>query len=392
MVDDLGRPREQPNAQGFQLNMYMRFGRLVLAAGLLWQVSVQGQVTIKAEDLFNQIGLYYRAYANQFDPASPSSSFVVGDIAGTSGPGQFWDFSTGPKDKVLRFDYVDASTTPMSQDFPLATLAERKTDESDGSAEYLFFRQEAGSGRLVYGMYAEVPYYTPLFVFQPPAVDFPEQIAYGQQWTAGTTYDNEISFLDPDPEEGGEYNVLLRHVQTSQFRVDAHGTIVLPDEIGFFGEGLRINEEVTLEITADFGDGTFEPLETDYMRNFYWVLPGYGIVAQLNSTQGSSPPPENFTRATAFIRMFETNKDPNSGGGNTDPTPITDLRIRVNSNTVLLTWSRAPGATQYRLEYSTNGLDQASWTPLGDPTPNNYWQLDRTSPGPVQFYRVVSLK
>jgi len=354
--------------------------------------SVVGQVTISSADLFNKEGLYYRAYANNFNPLDTSTSFIVGNVVGSEGPDQFWDFSKGPKDRVFRFDYMATGGLGIAQDFPDAELVEQKTDESDGSIEWLFFSQEPGTGRRVYGFYAELPFITPLNRFVPPIVDFPDQIFYGLEWTTSTTYENELSLIDPDPEEGGAFNVLIQNTHTSRFKVDAHGTILLPAEFGTFGEGLRINEEVTVEVAADFGEGQFEQLETDFVRNFYWVMPGYGIVAQLNSVQSSAPPPNNFARATAFVRMFETNKKPVTSGGNNELTPVKDLQILRNNRTILLTWSKSPGATQYRVEYTTTPTDPASWKSLGDATPDGNWRGETTTQGSARFYRVVSLK
>lgn len=354
-----------------------------------------GQPAINSSDLFNQPGQYYRAYANRYNPLdiTGGSAFVVpSNLIGSAGPNQFWDFSKGPTNRVFRFDYIVPTGLPEAVDFPAAAVAEKKTDESDGSVEYLFFTQIPAQGRKVYGFYGNTPNFTPSNVFLPPIVDFPDRIFYGQEWTTATTVVTEFNLFDPDPEEGGAFNLAAQLTFTSKFKVDAWGTIVLPDELGAFGEGLRVNEEVTIDVGVDLGEGTFDHLETDFTRNYYWMMPGYGIVAQLNSTQFSSPAPENFPRATAFLRLFETNKRITPGGGCIDPAPVTDLRIRVSAGNILLTWSRVECATQYRVEYATRHGTPGAWTTLGEPTTSTFWQGENTRGDTMRFYRVVSLK
>ena len=364
----------------------------LVSAALTWGHS-SAQPIITAADMFNGEGQYYRAYANIYNALdlSGSTAYVVPpDLIGPEGADGFWDFSTGPTDKVLRFDYLSPEGISQAAEFPNATIAERKTDESNGTFEWLFFEQVPQVGRRVYGFYAENPFFTPSNLFVPPIVDFPDRITYGQEWTTSMTYENDLSISDPD--EGGAFNLRQRVTMSSQFRADAHGTIILPDEIGDFGPGLRVTEEVQIDIAIDFGEGQFDHVETDFARNYYWLMPGKGIVAQLNSTQSSTPVPENFTRATAFLRLFETNKEQGTGGSCENPDPVADLRIRVSNGTILLTWSRAECATQYRVEYSSNPEDRDSWTPLGDPTANLRWEGEHIRNGALRFYRVVSLK
>jgi hypothetical protein len=354
------------------------------------------QPVITSGDLFNQAGQYYRAYANKYDPMDPTGGTayaVPANLIGSAGTGQLWDFSKGPKDKIFRFDYIPPTGLAEATDFPNAKIVEKKTDETDNSNEWLFFEQ-VPEGRKVYGFYAENPLFTPSNVFVPPIVDFPDRITYDKQWNTSTTYQSDLSFNDPDPDGGGTFNIRQQVTTSSSFHVDAAGTMILPDELPGFGEGLRISEEVTIEVAVDFGDGSFDPVETDYTRNYYWVMPGYGIVAQLNSTQASSPPPPNFSRATAFIRMFETNKKLSTGGGGcTQPAAVSDLKIRVNNTgAVLLTWNKAECATQYRVDFTTGRSSPLSWTSLGQPTTNSFWQGENITLDPTRFYRVISLK
>ncbi len=133
----------------------------------------------------------------------------------------------------------------------------------------------------------------------------------------------------------------------------------------------------------------WQPVETDYVRNYYWLRPGYGIVAQLNSVQASSVPANNFDQATAFIRMFDTNKKPVAGC--TQPGQVTDLSIAINNGKVLLKWSKTQCTSQYRVEYSNSTFAAGAWKTLSTLT-NQVYLLDDTSHDARRFYRVVSIQ
>jgi hypothetical protein len=278
---------------------------------------------------------------------------------------------------------------------------EKKTDQASGDVQYLFFQQVPNVGRQVYGFYADLATFgEPETVFAAPIVDFPAQITFGQQWTTSAVYSNTVVLAsDPTDPEGGGLSIDVQITQTSDLKADAWGTILLPDELSGFGPGLRVNEMVTIDISYVDDQGLLQHIETDYARNLYWLMPGRGIVAALASTQNSGvlggaagPPPDNFPTATQFWRMFQTNKKAtNPGGGCVNPDPVADLRIRFNNGQVLLTWSKANCASQYRLEYSTNPKDSSSWKPLSTVT-NQLLVLDTTATDHVRFYRVVSIK
>jgi len=392
-----------------------RFLIAVLTA-LACGASTKAQVRVTLSDFFTKTNLYYRAYANKYDPSdtSGSTAFAVpAGLAGTEGPNQFWDFSKGPTNEVLRFDYLSPVGMPEAADFPDAKLVEQETLEGSGSAPVsLFFDAIPGVGRKVYGYYADLssnPMFgllgfalSPSTVFVPPIVDFPDPISYAAEWSTSMTYENDLtadSGGDPTGEDpGGGFSARQQITQQSSFKVDAYGTIVLPDELGGnFGEGLRIAEDVTIDVSYDLGLGDgLQHYETDYTRNYYWVMPGYGIVAQLNSVQSSSPPGTNVTRAVAFMRMFETNKKITTGGGGggcTDPAPVNDMRIRVSNGSVLLTWSKADCATQYQVQYTDTPAEPTSWKPLGTATASLSWVGEKVPTGAgTRFYRIVSLK
>jgi hypothetical protein len=373
--------------------------------GFVATLHLQGQGTtppvITADDMFTTPGLYYRAYSNPFDPTStsPIPISLAPGVLGTAGSDpQIWDFSAGPTNIVYRFDYLSPTGLVVAADFPQATVVENQTDEATTNSQYLFFEQVPGVGRKVYGFYTDQygGLLDPSNVFQQPIIDFPDRIAFGQTWSTVATFVSTVSVPDPTDPTAGAGGVAEQTTLTSDFKVDAWGTIVLPNALGTFSPGLRINEAVTIDSAFDDGSGTgFQHLQTDYARNYYWLMPDRGIVAQIASAQGSNgtPVPENFTTATQFWRMFETNKKPTSsgGGGCVTPDPVSNVSITLGPGQVLLRWAQANCASSYRLEYTTNVLDTASWKSLTTVT-NQLLVLDATSADPQRFYRVVSVK
>jgi hypothetical protein len=373
-------------------------------------VSAQAQVKITLADFFTKTNLYYRSYANKYDPSDTSGSTayqVPTGLIGDAAPNQFWDFSKGPTNFVLRTDYLAPADVPEAKDFPQATLVEQLKVEADAAKpQMLFVRNTSGVGRTVYGFYLDtsdsslfglLPFsLSPVGIFNPEIVDFPDPITFGLEWSNSFTYQQDlVAEGDPSAEDPGGINGAIKSDQTSNFKADAYGTIILPDELGGgFGQGLRVNEEVTIDISADLtGEGQFDHIETDYARNYYWFMPGYGLVAQLSSKQTTSPTPTNFTSAIVFQRMFETNKKITTGGGGCDqPSAVTDIRIRVSNGVILLTWGKADCANQYVVQYTTTPGDPASWQALGAPTGNLVWQGETTQKGPARFYRVQSMK
>lgn len=349
---------------------------MVLAAGL----SAQAQVTFTGADMFNEAGLYYEAYANSFDPTDPTTSFPTGGVMGQPGGPQLWDFTTGPTDVTNRFDYLVATNVLEAASFPNATLVERKMDLSDtNSLSFLMFTPVKGVGRTVYGFYdANFSSTTPANVFSSPIVDFPDQIHYNDSWQTSATITTTVTAFG--------FDVAVQETFISNFKVDAYGTVDLPG-IGF-GDVLRVNEQEEIDTAVDNGDGTYTAVETDYTRNYYWLRPGYGIVAQMNSTQSSTIPANNYDQATSFLRMFMTNKKP--AVGCTGAMPVTDLGISYSSGKVLLKWTATQCTSAYRIEYTPTKFDVASWLPLTTVT-NQTYLLETINPGGARFYRVVSM-
>jgi len=369
-----------------------KFG-LCAALGLIWPTTSQAQINITAADMFNQPGQYYRAYSN----ATNNTNVSVSGMLGNAGGPQLWDFTSGPGDVVYRFDYLAATNAPHGADFVTAgaKVAEQKTDESGAvSQAWLYFAQDAARGRLVYGFYdpdfsAGIGGNEAQEDFSSALNDFPATMRYGDAWSSSTTFTNTITFGDPNDPLGGFFTVDLLIAYSATDVVDAYGVANSPG-IGF-GDCLRVNELVTYDTSADFNDGGgFQHLETDYVRNYLWLRPGRGIVAQVTSQQSSgTPPDENFLTATAVMRMFETNHPdpggPGTGGG------IQGLRLTLGPSGALLQWTALPSVTSYRVEYTTN--PGAGWQPVGNTTTANY--LVDAAAGkpntPMRFYRVVGL-
>ena len=164
--------------------------RITALIGTIFSISTlhaQEAITITSADMFNEIGLYYRAYMN-----NPTVLVSVSELIGEKGGGHLWDFSEGPTHTIQRFDYIAVDGQSNGQDFPEATFAERKTNESTGESEFLYL-EAVPEGRKVYGFYSEN--FNPLApsnVFVPPIVDFPSQINFGSKWLTTFTYDTDL--------------------------------------------------------------------------------------------------------------------------------------------------------------------------------------------------------
>jgi hypothetical protein len=172
---------------------------------------------------------------------------------------------------------------------------------------------------------------------------------------------------------GGFLSMDLLFAYSSTAVADAYGVVNSPPGIGF-GDCLRVNELVTYAISYDDGSG-FQPLSTDYVRNYYWLRPGRGIVAQVTSQQTSgTPPEENFLTATSV-----------PGGG------IEGLKLTLGPSGGLLQWTALASVNSYQVEYTTTV--GSGWQPLGNATTGNF-VIDPAAgkpATPIRFYRVVGL-
>jgi hypothetical protein len=365
---------------------FLMFGLVAAVAPL-----AQGQApVIRAQDMFTEPGLYYRAYAH--DPGSDLLSaryFTVSNQIGTAGTNKFWDFSTGPVDQIQRYDYLSASTVPEAVDFPLAQVVERKTVEGGGDTDWLMFEQVPGVGRRVYGAVSEVTLLglQPL-IFAPAPIDFPDTISYGDAWNNDFAW-QVIEVIGTDPEDPTiGFSFGIRQTYTVAFTVDAWGIVRLPN-LGLL-PALRVNGEQT--IVSDYYDednSSWVNLVNDYSRVYYWLSPDHGIVAQLQSANYTTTAPASFDRALGFVRMFETNKEP--GSTSTDPQQVEGLKVDVSNGLVLIEWQKAANTSRYRVEYSSNGFEAEDWQPLGAETQDSYMFDPAGLSGQARFYRVVSL-
>ena len=162
-------------------------------------------------------------------------------------------------------------------------------------------------------------------------------------------------------------------------------------EIGGFAPALRISEAVTIDISYDDGSGSYQHVETDYARNYYWFVPGRGMVAALASTQSPNPPPDQFTSATQFWRMFETNKKNTPPPVCTSPrrSPIWRFCIAPGKSSSSGAKFSAPAMDQ--LQYSDGKSNPLTWQTMGVFT-NQLYSLDNATAAQTRLYRVVSVK
>lgn len=339
-----------------------------------FSLTALAQITITSQDMFNSIGQYYRYFSNY---PGTSVSVSTADYGNPGGP-QLWDFTSGLTEDTLLFEYVDPAADGHNGEFPLAEMAERKTAALSGDQAWMFVTQTPGFGRINYGFYDEAfCSIEPSTPFEPEMVDFPDPIDYNDSWTASTTFYTQMY-------SAGEWYD-TRIIYNAQATADAYGIINL--ELLGFGECLRVQELASYNIAIDlFHDGTYYWLETDYIRTYYWLMEDSGIAAQISSEQlANQEPPENFTLASVYCRMFETNHP----SGDLPPEPVDDLTITFDPYTVLLSWTAAPYATEYRVEYSETP-EFTLWEILGTTTGN--YLLDMDVEGvPYRFYRVISI-
>ena len=358
---------------------------------------VQGQITINANDHFTQPGQYYKAY--EYVNTTGGGYTVPNGYLGRAGGGNFWDFTIGPSPITARYDYMGTSNTVYKVSFPGATLAERRTETGNpANDQWKFLEIVAGVGQRLYGtkasdMFEVLGTSDDLIKFNPPIIEFPATIRYLDTWRADTSFPISLGFTDVDPDDpndpGTPGSVGFQVRYTSTMTVDAYGTLQLPGNLGF-AEALRINEVVQWNLLLDGTSfGTF------FDRNYYWLQKGRGIVAQVSSSSGdlfgsSTPPPENFTLASAVKRMFETNhglvvEAPPSITG------ITGLSVTLGVGQSLIKWDALNQPATYQLQTTSNLGDPSSWQTVTTTTNRFFLDSTSTTPGRVKFYRVRTL-
>ena len=358
---------------------------------VLGMLSVQseslGQVTITALDMFGKEGQYYKMYSNfvgHFSEAAREEVDVF-DYIGEAGEDQVWDFREGPEDETIRFDYVKPSSIDTDVEFEGATIVERATFDSSGRQKSLFIDLSVARGRDVYGFHdISIDEEDPAIQFSTRLNDFPAVIKFGDSWNASTSFE----FVTRQSMFGvGDIEAPTKQVYQSEMVVDGHGIIILPD-LGFH-DSLRVNElvqyETFIKIPGLIED--WQKASTDFVRNYYWLSKGMGIVAQISSVQDTVPIPDEFSTASAMWRQFENNH-----GSSTElPQPVKGLEISLDTkgNRVLLSWKKSENTLEYLVQFSEN-FESNSWNDLK--TTSGSFALDAISSKKPRFYRIVSLE
>lgn len=385
---------------------------IVLGAAPQWG---HGQVTIGSGDMFNEVGQYYKVYANNgFPDVREGTVNVSGRLGEASAEAQLWNFTTGPTDRAFRFDYVapeEVDLFDVGSVFPEAELAEKMTDitAEHGDAtdapeipsQWQFVTQEPGFGRINYGFYAQLDALSEITStlgitiessprsFNPPiSPAFPTPMNFRDSWAYSTQYSLELSSEGSNEENGSSFGptriVVVRNVESE---VDAFGTINLP-QIGF-ADCLRVNELVEMEIQTDLTGEGLQTISRQFVRNYYWIADSLGIAAQITSrARQDTPPPESFSSAAFFTRMFETNHPEDD---DTQSGPVLSVEITKGNDGVLLNWNTLPNVSEYRIEYTSDlSAGPDSWQVLT--TTGSDFTIDSSSrQDTMRLYRVIPL-
>jgi hypothetical protein len=239
-------------------------------------------------------------------------------------------------------DIVAPADGGYQSSFPQSAYAERYTDEPTNVIEWDYYALSAAAGREYFG--SATPSTGPS-AFSPAPVDIPEQVGYGTNWTYTTTT---------------SYGFLTEQDNISA-TVDAYGTVVLPN-LGSF-PALRVNQLTTSEVLLE---GTL--FETTYLREFYWLVPGFDKAVHIVSTVSSSPPPDDFTSASEIRRVFAQFTVPAS------LTPVNGLHLVITNEIALLTWPATTNASAYQVEALGN-LAGTNWLILASPAANSWSEM-----------------
>jgi len=329
---------------------------------LMLVVLAHAQTTITYDGLEYEVGGYYQMYN------IPSPTGVIG-LTGIIGGPHVFDFSTGPTLSTLTFDYVDTSDGGHGGDFPLAEVAERKTDGADQAWMYLKFTESVG--RTNYGFYDAVGVpESPSVPFTPPIVDFPDNITYGT-WFMGSTSFDVIS---------GGYEMTVNYSFTGF--ADAWGTIILPDDAGTF-DCIQINYDEQYDY---YWMGVL--IQTSYIRSYYYLTNEAGISTIITSLEDDSPIPNDFYVANTFARLYESSKLA------TEPPAPINVEITVTGNDAILNWEE--GTENRDITYNIYSsidpyleFDPETWTTEVTEIVNTTW-TDIAVTEARKFYRVTA--
>jgi hypothetical protein len=240
------------------------------------------QVIITVDDMKYDVGGYYSMY--NF-PAPQGVIRLTGNIGGP----QVFDFSEGVTASTLAFTYVDLNDGGHGGSFPGADIAEKRVDGNDESWMYLKF--EDGIGRNNFGFYDAVNLPdSPAVSFSPSIVDFPDNLTYQSYFMGSTNFSTSL----------GNYDLDIEYSFTGF--TDGYGTCILPDDVGIY-DCIQINYA---EEYVYYFYGT--PIQYSYIRSYYYLADGLGIVAIITSLEDANPIPNDFNIANTFARLHDTSK------------------------------------------------------------------------------------
>jgi hypothetical protein len=291
---------------------------VALFVALAWDSFAQ--VSIRTTDLPSSVGAWRRAYSDT------SGASVAARIGTTGGP-QRWDFSQRAQtaETVYRIDIVGASDGTCASKSTAATYAERTTRENSGCSSWEYYSLEAGRGRVYYGMCDPCANSAGRgVVFAAATLELPD-CTYRDAWERTVEWDDNLSTVLGDAE------IAIRF--TSQARVDAYGTVALPE----LGElpALRVNEtNIYRTFLKDFG----VQIDTQYFHNLYWLVPGIGRAVHIVSKASTDGPPALTSSPGNVLRVFDHSLKSR---------PVTNLAIQVVGPKLLLTWDSAGVGARY---------------------------------------------
>lgn len=302
------------------------------------------QINFTSSELPGSPGDYYLEYVTS--NADPSA------LIGSTGGPQQWDFSYPEEqgDIVRRLDIVPPTDGGQQSSFPDATYAERYTDEPTNAIEWDYYAL-TNLGRIYYGSY--VPS-AGASTFSPPSCDIPAFVGYGTNWsyTESTTYG------------------IVTEQDTVNATVDAFGTVILP-QLGSV-QALRVNQvTTTVELYGS------EPIATYYLREYYWLSPGFDKAVHIVSQLSDSLTPENFTSASEIRRVFALGP----------LTTVDGLQIIAKNGAACLTWNNETNVPAYEVQ-ELGDLTTTNWQILAMPG-SNTWSDAMTST--QRFYQVFNL-
>jgi hypothetical protein len=327
--------------------------------GLVCCLPAGAQIVFTTNDFPSRTGEYFRGYLG--------SSVSVGGLPGATNGPQLWDlsFAQNSSEIIQRTDIVDTDDAGDASTFPDATYAERDTDESDSSDQAWRYYSLTNTGRVYYGFDDPIDQpVTPLADFETPTLEFPCPLQFGQSWSR--TVDWNQVFL--------QVKLGSTHF-TCQAVVDAYGTVILPT-LGAV-PALRVNEVDTYVTTV----AGVSP-QTNIFREYYWLVRGIGLAAEVISQPQTSIPPANFTSASTTLRVFEAS----------DPqdllSPVVGLQFQLSNGTASFNWRAGTNGTSYRIETAGN-LTTPSWQLFSQPFTNS-WSTNIAPLGTQEFFRVFS--